>query len=194
MDIKELRNKLVDLTGKVWRKTDSDERGFVFDWIHPDAPEGHARDGVQLSWFEGSDLVKVWSEDGVLMYQQELSKLDQRLDIAIGYSQMAGGLQKHIPDIENIPDANSCTQAVEALFLSGDFDPAFSGGEDGVCWWTEQGYVAEYDSINQSFLIWFEGNYWVAGTPEGYVEALKKADADREKILFNKLKSEVAGK
>lgn len=194
MELNEFRNKLVDLTGKIWLEGDLDKRGWVFDWIHPDAPFGNQLDGVQIVWAGADSLVEVYSEDNELMFTQKLEELDQRLTIAVGYAQMAGGLTKNYPELINLPTMQSCTQATEALFLANDLDPAFFGSSDGVGWWTEQGYVAEYDSNKQAFIIWYEGSYWIAGTPQGYVEALKKAEADIEKMLFHKLKSEVSEK
>lgn len=194
MELNEFRNKLVDVTGRIWLQAEADKRGHVFDWIHPDSPIGDGKDGVQVTWAGNDSPIEVWSEDRQLLFSQKVDELDQRLTIAVGYAQMAGGLQKHFPEITNLPTIQSCTEATEALFLTNDLDPAFCGGSDGVGWWTEQGYVAEYDSTKQAFIIWYEGNYWIAGTPQGYVEALKKAESDIEKMLFQRLKNEVSEK
>ena len=82
MEIKELRNKLVDITGKIWREAESDSRGHVFQWIHPDAPAGKEADGTEITWLSGSGHVAVYSSDKELMFMQKVSELDQRLTIA----------------------------------------------------------------------------------------------------------------
>ena len=68
MKAKELRSKLVDITGTIWRETESDTRGHVFDWIHPDGAKEHEVDGVQITWLPGAGHVAVYSEDKELMF------------------------------------------------------------------------------------------------------------------------------
>ena len=194
MDVKELRNKLVDVTGIIWRETTPDNRGHVFEWIHPDAPKGNEIDGTQITWLSGAGSVAVYSEDQELMFMQKVTELDGRLKIAVEYAQMAGGLQAQFPDLTNKPTLESCTLAVEGIWLSEDHKPAFSGGADGVSWWTKDNYVAEYDSSKQAFVIWHEGSYWIAGTPKGYVDALAKAAIDIELMEFVRLKRSVSEK
>jgi hypothetical protein len=194
MELKELRNKLVDVTGKIWRETESDNRGHVFQWIHPDAPKGREIDGVEISWLPGTGHVAVYSSDKELMFMQKVIELDKRLEIAVDYAQMAGGLKDQFPTITNLPTLESCTLAVEAIWLSEDHEPGFSGSADGVSWWTKDNYVAEYDNTKQAFVIWHEGMYWIAGTPKGYVDALAKAAIDIELMEFNRLKRLVSEK
>ena len=192
MEIKELRSKLVDVTGKIWRETLADSRGHVFQWIHPDAPAGREIDGVEITWLSGAGHVAVYSSDKELMFMQKVSELDKRLEIATDYAQMAGGLLENFPDLTNLPTLESCTLSAEAIFLSEDQKPGFTGSSMGVTWDTLQGYVCEYDSSKQAFVIWRNGMYWIAGTPKGYVDALAKAAVDVELMEFNQLKREVS--
>ena len=191
MEFEELRNRLVDVTSIIWREAAPDSRGFVFDWIHPDVAPEHAIDGVQLTWQRGADYVGVWTEDKELMFTQKLDELDARLSIAIEYAQMAGGLLREFPDLTNIPTITACQMAVEGIYLSGDYSPAFYSSADGVGWWYGDGYACEYDSAKQAFVIWHGGSYWIAATPEGYVKALEKAAIDVERMAFEKLKNEL---
>lgn len=191
MNVVELRNNITDLTGKIWRLNTSDERGYVFDWIHPDVDGPNAADGVQVAWEPDSDSVTVWSEDKELMFTQKIAELDARFTYATDYAQMAGGLATHFPDLTNKPTEYSCTQAVNAIHLSDDKDPAFCGGADGVSWWYTNEFVCEFNSEQDAFIVWSDGHYWIAATPAGYVASLKKAQADKEQMLFNKLKSDL---
>jgi hypothetical protein len=191
MNAQQLKGLLTDVTGRIWRLSGTDERGHVFDWIHPDAPTGDGVDGTQITWQEDSDVVEVYSEDRELLYWQKISELDNRLSLACDYAQMAGGLAAMIEDKDKLPTAWACNQVVEALHLAGATEGLFTGGSDGICWWTEENYVAEYDSGKEAFIIWHEGQYWIAGTPAGYVAALKKAATDIERMLFNRMKADL---
>jgi hypothetical protein len=191
MNVSELKNLLMDSTGKIWRLADADKRGHVFDYYHPDSTTGDGRDGVQVTWKQDSDLLQVWSEDSELIYAHNLSQLDGRFTLAVEYAQMAGGLQKHYPNLTNKPNLYSCTKAVEAIQLSGDMDPGFCGSEEGISWWHGQDFVCEFDNEQDAFIIWSEGMYWIAGTPAGYVKALEKAKADKERMLFNQMKADL---
>ena len=192
MEIKELRNKLVDITGKIWREAESDSRGHVFQWIHPDAPAGKEADGTEITWLSGSGHVAVYSSDKELMFMQKVSELDQRLTIATDYAQMAGGLAKSYSGLTNMPTLESCTLAAEAIVLSEDQYSGFCGSKEGVMWQTSDDYACEYDSSKQAFIIWHQGMYWISGTPKGYVDALAKAAADVEHMEFIRLQRELS--
>lgn len=191
MNAQELKGQLTDVTGRIWRLSGTDERGHVFEWIHPDAPEGKQVDGTQITWQEDSDVIEVYSEDRELLYWQNVTELDNRLSLACDYAQMAGGLAAMVEDKDKLPTAWACNQVVEALQLAGEREGCFTGSTDGISWWTEQNYVCEYDSGKEAFIIWHEGLYWIAGTPAGYVAALKRAEADIEKMLFNRMKQDL---
>lgn len=191
MKAQELKGLLTDVTNRIWRLSGTDERGHVFDWIHPDVPTLASVDGTQITWQEDSDVVEVYSEDRKLLYSQKISELDNRLSLACDYAQMAGGLAATIEDKDKLPTAWACNQVVEALHLAGATEGCFTGGYDGISWWTDENYVAEYDSGKEAFIIWHEGQYWIAGTPAGYVAALKKAAADIERMLFNQMKADL---
>lgn len=191
MNAQELKGKLTDVTGRIWRLDATDDRGHVFNWIHPDAPEGKQVDGTQITWQEDSDVVEVYSEDRELLYWQKVAELDNRLSLACDYAQMAGGLAAMVQDKDKLPTAWACNQVVEALHLAGATEGLFTGGSDGISWWTDQNYVCEYDSGKEAFIIWHEGMYWIAGTPAGYVAALEKATADIERTLFNRMKADL---
>ena len=191
MNAQELKGKLTDVTGRIWRLDATDDRGHVFNWIHPDAPEGKQVDGTQITWQEDSDVVEVYSEDRELLYWQKVAELDNRLSLACDYAQMAGGLASMCEDKDKLPTAWACNQVVEALHLAGATEGLFTGGSDGISWWTDQNYVCEYDSGKEAFIIWHEGMYWIAGTPAGYVAALEKATADIERMLFNRMKADL---
>jgi hypothetical protein len=192
MKVTELRGKLVDITGAIWREANADTRGHVWDWVHPDAPKAHEIDGVQITWLPGAGHVAVYSEDKELMFMQKLGDLDKRLKFAVGYAQMAGGLVTEYPELDNVPNLDSCTMAVNGIALTEDVDPAFYGSEDGVGWWHDGQFVCEYDSGKLAFIVWANGSYWVSGTPQGYVESLAQAKIDLEIMEFNRLKREVA--
>lgn len=191
MKAQELKGLLTDVTNRIWRLSGTDERGHVFDWIHPDVPTLASVDGTQITWQEDSDVVEVYSEDRKLLYSQKISELDNRLSLACDYAQMAGGLAAMVEDKDKLPTAWACNQVVEALHLAGATEGYFTGSTDGISWWTEENYVAEYDSGKEAFIIWHEGQYWIAGTPAGYVAALKKAAADIERMLFNRMKADL---
>jgi len=181
----------MDVTGKIWRLRITDKTRNAFDYIHPDAPIGQGKDGVVVTWEQDSELLQVWSEDGELMYEQKIKELDTRFTMAVEYAQMAGGLLRHFPNLTNKPDLYSCTKAIEAIHLSGDLEPGFSGSKEGVSWWHGQDFVCEFDNERDAFIIWSEGMYWIAGTPAGYVKALEKAKADKERMLFTRMKADL---
>lgn len=191
MKAQELKGLLTDVTNRIWRLSGTDERGHVFDWIHPDVPTLASVDGTQITWQEDSDVVEVYSEDRKLLYSQKISELDNRLSLACDYAQMAGGLAAMVEDKDKLPTAWACNQVVEALHLAGATEGCFTGSTDGISWWTDENYVAEYNSGKEAFIIWHEGQYWIAGTPAGYVAALKKAAADIERMLFNRMKADL---
>jgi hypothetical protein len=191
MNAQQLKGLLTDVTARIWRLSGTDERGHVFDWIHPDVATGNDVDGTQITWQEDSDVVEVYSEDRELLYWHKITELDNRLSLACDYAQMAGGLAAMVEDKDKLPTAWACNQVVEALHLAGELEGSFTGSMEGISWWTDQGYVCEYDSGKEAFIIWHEGHYWIAGTPAGYVEALKKAATDIERMLFTRMKADL---
>lgn len=186
MNITELRNLLIDNTNRIWRESEIPGYGYRLDWIHPDAPEGRETDGTYLTWESDADNVKLFSSDDLCLYNLKIAELSEKFSIAIDYAQMAGGMAKQKVSIE------ACQIVTEALYLAGDLEPGFTGSEDGISWWTNNGMVAEYDVDKRAFIVWSEGLYWIAATPEGYVKALAKAEKDLEKMKFAQLKAELS--
>lgn len=193
MNITELRDTITDLTGKIWREKHLGHTIWRMDWIHPDGADGPHEDGTYLVWEENTDSIDVFTEDGVPVYHCQIPTMNEKLNIAVGYAQMAGGLHKQFPDMDNVPCFEGCNMVVEALYLAGDYDPAFCSGNDGVSWWTENGdFVAEYNNDQKAYIVWWQGLYWVSATPAGYIKSLEKARSDKEKIEFAKIKRELS--
>ena len=193
MNTKELKNKITDITGLLWQTSELGAGVYRFDWIHPDAPEGHEKDGTYITWSEDSDHCLVFSEDDVCLYSCEIASMNDKLKIAVFFAQMAGALEKSMGELTHKPTPEACSAAVEAIYLSGDLDPAFTGSKEGVSWWTEDGeFVCEYDSERGAYIVWNHGMNWISATPEGYVKSLEKAKKDLERIEFNRLKTELS--
>ena len=193
INAKTLKNKITDTTGFSWETSELGSGVYRFDWVHPDAPEGHQKDGTYITWSEESEHCLVFSEDNVCFYSCEIATMNEKLKIAVLYSQMAGGLIASFGELDNPPTPEACNAIVEALYLAGDYDPAFTGSKSGVDWWTEDGeFVGEYVSKCDAYIIWNHGMHWSSATPEGYLKSLEKAKADCEKMEFNRLKSELS--
>ena len=186
MNITELRNLLIDNTNRIWRDSEIPAYGYRLDWIHPDAPAGQEIDGTYITWETDSEYINLFSSDDLCLYNLKIEELNESFSIAIDYAQMAGGLAKE----KVSPEA--CRLVTEAIYLTGDLEPGFTGSAEGIDWWLENGMIAQYDVDKQAFIIWSEGMYWIAATPAGYVKAIEKAEKDIEKIKFNKLKNELS--
>jgi hypothetical protein len=188
MDTKKIKMQLVDLTEKIWRQRESDTE-IVWDWIHPDGPDGPSADGVYCKLDNDTLLLEVYTETGIKVYEADPLKLTKAVGIAVDYAQMAG-----ITDPEwnanYTTNLYAGTRIVEALDLAGHYDAGFTADQTGVSWWIDE-YLVEYSLLDDVFTAWWRGNYWNAGSAEAYKAMFEKAAKDRELWEFVALKREV---
>ena len=166
----QLRKKLIDATGEVWKITTNEEMDWRFETIDIQAEDfGHERQDVEVRYVPGASAISVFTLDGLLIDVIPLDEIKRQLKLVREYGRFANGFSRDFPEAEQQPSMAHCRAMTEALIAFGIKEPDFTGSNLGIDFWVGNGYLVEYRENLSAYLLWKDGEYYAAATPEGLI-------------------------
>lgn len=167
----QLRKKLIDATGEVWRNTTSEEMDWRFETIDMQADDLMERQDVEVRYVPGASAISVFTLDGLLIDVIQLDEIQRHLGLVREYARFANGFMEHFPEAQQRPSMAHCRAMTEALIAFGEKDPAYTASDLGISFWIGNGYLVEYREDLSAYLLWKDGEYSAAATTEGLISA-----------------------